>query len=270
MGFLESFALRIVKRGNREAVNWSDLDLNRASPLPEGEGRLEGVIRPHLGSRTALRIRRFLSDNPRLPPFVIETMLRAHAWSKSIRAGEAELLSRNLAESLPECALIEHIAENLVGHATGTERQLLLKSIQEALFFCLTFDTALNSTQVLTRLKQFLDRRRQAAFIQRFLSLYVFNGIWFHSEEWFCDQGDTSNIFEKDIEEFDRLCKRAVAGAFKHVDVLSESAAEELIRNIERRLTLFCRAAPGRKKSAVHRFTGGVQMAHRLQYSRGN
>ena len=219
--------------------------------------------------RTALRIRWFLRDKQRVAPFVVSTILKANAWTESIQAGGSELVSRNLAASVPACDLIQRIAENLIEYATEIERQLLLKSLQEALFCCLGFDSDLTSTQINTRLKRFLDRRTKAAFIKRFLSLYFFNCVWFHSEEWFSDQSVTSQVFEKDMEELDRICKKAVVGAYEHVDVLNESAAQELIRNIEQRLTWCCHAASGRNNSAVHQAAGGIQRSQRLQSFRG-
>jgi hypothetical protein len=203
---------------------------------------LEGVIRSRVIPRTALRIRQFLANNQREAPFVVSTILKSNAWAESIQVEEPELVSQDVAASMPACDLIQQIAENLIDYAIGIERELLLKSLQEALFCCLGFDTNLTSLQIKTRLKRFLDRHTKAAFIRRFLSLYFFNLIWLHTGEWLSDESVTSKMLEKDIDELDRICKRAVVWAYKQVDVLNESAAEELIRNIEQRLASCCNA----------------------------
>jgi hypothetical protein len=229
---------------------------------------LEGVIQPQVASRTALRIRGFLSGKQCVAPFVVSTILKAQAWKESIQAGGSELLSRNPTASVPICDLIPQIAESLIEYAPGTERQLLSRSLQEALFCCLGFDTDLTSTQIKTRLKRFFRRHTPGAFIQQFLSLYFFNCVCFHTADWFSDQGVTPRVFEKDMEELDRICQKAVVGAYKHVSVLSEPAAEELIRNIEHRLMSCCHAASRRKNSAVRRAARGIQRSPRLQSSR--
>jgi hypothetical protein len=177
-------------------------------------------------------------------------------------------VSQNVGAPTP-CDLIQQIAENLIGYATGIEGQLLSKSLQEALFSCLGFATDLTSTRIKIRFKRFLDRRTKAAFIRRFLSLYFFNCIWLQTEELVSDQTVTPQVFEREMNELDRICKRAVIGAYKHIDVLNESAAEKLIRNIEERLMLCCHAASGRDNLLVHQTAGGIQGSQRLQPSRG-
>jgi hypothetical protein len=157
--------------------------------------------------------------------------------------------------SLTVCDLVQTIAETLIENATGNERQLLSKSLQEALFYSLGHNIDLTSTQVKTRLKRFLRRHNKGAFIQRFLSLYFFNLIWFYTEEWLSDEADTPQMCQEEITALDRICKRAVFAAYKHVDVLDESAAEQLIRNIQQRLTIVsCGSNP-----AVHQGTIPVQ-----------
>ncbi len=137
---------------------------------------------------------------------------------------------------------MQQIAESLIEYATGIERQLLSKSLQETLFSSLGFVTDLTSTQIKTRLKRFLNRHTKAVFIQRFLSLYFFNCVSVHTGE-FSDEAIISQVLEKDMKELDRICTKAVAGAYEHVDVLNESAAKKLIRDIEQRLTWCCHAA---------------------------
>jgi hypothetical protein len=192
-------------------------------------------------SPTELRIRLFLRGKQHVGPSVVSTLLRLNKWTVSIQAGGSEtVLPPKLAASTTASDPIQQIAENLIEHATAIERQLLSKSVQEALFYCVGFDTNLTSTQIKTRLKRFLDRHNKSAFIRRFLSLYFFNDVWFRTGELFRAQALTSPAFERNLGEVEKICQRAVALAVKPYEeverVLDESAAEELIRNIEQRL----------------------------------
>jgi len=218
-------------------------------------------------SPTALRIRRFLRDKQCVAP-VVSAILKINDWAESIQAGRCEFASGNFETPVPACALLQQIGEDLVDNGTGIEHQLLSKSLQETLFSCLGFDTDLTSTQIKTRLKRFLDRHTRAVFIQRFLSLYFFNCVWFRAVESFTGQAISSQVFEKDMEELDRICKRAVTGVYDRIEVLNESAAEELIRNIEERLAWCCHAASHRNHSAVQQTGRGIQRSRRLESSR--
>jgi hypothetical protein len=190
----------------------------------------------YMVSPTALRIRRLLRTKEQVGPFVVTTLLKVNAWAESIQASGPDLVSGKLPPSVPARHPMQRIAENLVEYAAGIEHQLLLKSLQEALLCCVGFDTDLTSRQIRARLKRFLDRHTKVAFLKRFLSLYFFNLVWFHTADSFRDQAVTFQRFENDMKQVEKICRRIVFGAYEHVDVLDESAAGELIRNIERRL----------------------------------
>lgn len=213
---------------------------------------MEGVIRRRVTPRTAMRIHRFLTDKQHVTSSGFSTILKTTAWAESIQAGGHELAGEDLPAPLSACDLIQQTAENLIEYATGIERQLLSKSLQEALFSCLGFNTNLTSIRIKTRLKRFFDRHPKGAFTQRFLALYFFNCIWFYTEEGFSGEPVTSEVFEEDMKELDRICKRVVLAACKHADVLHESAAENLIRNIEQRLKSFCRTPSDKTNAEVH------------------
>jgi hypothetical protein len=194
-------------------------------------------------SPTELRMRRLLADKPHVGSFVVSTLLRLNEWTASIQTGQAEIvLWRKLEAPATASDPIEQFAENLVEPTTGIERQLLSKSVQEALFYCVGFDTDLTSTQIKGRLKRFLDSQNRFAFIQRFLSCYFFNYVWFHTGELFRAEALTTQVFEKNLEEVENICQRAIDSALEPHEqlarerALDQSAAEELIRDIEQRL----------------------------------
>jgi len=199
------------------------------------------MSRAHIVSPTELRLRQFLKTKPRVAPQVIATLLRLDEWTRSIHAGEAESpLRRKLIARASAPDPIRQIAENLIEHANGIERDLLLKSVQEVLFYSINFETGLNSAQIKMRLKHFLDHEKRSTFIRHFLSFYFFNYVWYHTGESFRAWALTSQVFEKEMENVEKICERIVASAFKSHEreepVLDRNAAKELIHNVEQRL----------------------------------
>ena len=199
------------------------------------------MSRAHIVSPTELRLRQFLKTKPRVAAPVIATLLRLDEWSRSIHAGEAESpLRRKLIARATAPDPIRQIAENLIEHASGIERDLLLKSVQEVLFYSVNFETGLDGGQIKTRLKQFLDHEKRSTFIRQFLSFYFFNYVWYYTGEAFRAWALTSQVFEKEMENVEKICEKTVASAFKSHEreeaVLDRNAAEELIQNVEQRL----------------------------------
>jgi len=199
------------------------------------------MSRTHVVSPTELRLRRFLQEKPRMGSSLVFTLLRISEWVKSIQAGEAESpLRRKLTSSATRSAPIEQIAENLIEGASGIERDLLLKSIQEVLFYSVDFETDLDLEQIKNRLKRFLDQEKRLVFMQQFLCFYVFNHVWFHTSESFRAMASTSQVFEKEMEQVEKICERVVASVLKPSEqtdtILDRTAAEELIQKIEQRL----------------------------------
>jgi hypothetical protein len=199
------------------------------------------MSRAHIVSPTELRLRQFLKTKPRVATPVIATLLRLDEWTRSIHAGEAESpLRRKLIARATAPDPIRQIAENLIEHASGIERDLLLKSVQEVLFYSLNFETGLNGAQIKTRLKQFLDHEKRSTFIRQFLSFYFFNYVWYYTGEAFRAWALTSQVFEKEMENVEKICEKIVASAFRSHEreevVLDRNAAKGLIHNVEQRL----------------------------------
>ena len=199
------------------------------------------MSRAQIVSPTELRLRQFLKTKPRVAAPVIATLLRLDEWTRSIHAGEAESpLRRKLIARATAPDPIRQIAENLIEHASGIERDLLLKSVQEVLFYSVNFETGLDGGQIKTRLKQFLDHEKRSTFIRQFLSFYFFNYVWYYTGEAFRAWALTSQVFEKEMENVEKICEKTVASAFKSHEreepVLDRNAAKELIHNVEQRL----------------------------------
>src|SRR5437867_10152807 len=199
------------------------------------------MSRTHVVSPTELRLRQLLKDKPRIGPLTISTLLRLNQWTNSIQAGQGDApLRRKLTGHATDPDPIQQIAENFIDRANGMERQLLSKSLQEALFYVIKFETELDVTQIKMRLKRFLGHGKRFAFIQQFLCLYIFNYVWSHTGESFRAAASSSQVFEKEMEEVQRICERAVASVLKSTEQtehrLDRNTAKELIQRIEQRL----------------------------------
>src|SRR5215467_15659433 len=68
-------------------------------------------------------------------PGVISTLLKVDAWASAIKCPSI-VSPRSTA-----CDVIEQLAQRLICGATGFEKLLLLKSLQEAFLYCLDLHT---------------------------------------------------------------------------------------------------------------------------------
>jgi hypothetical protein len=186
-------------------------------------------------SFTALRLRLLLRDKPQAGPLVVATLVKVDAWATALQASGAILVLRARVHPMT-CDAIQQLAEDLIAPGIGSEGELLLKSLQEAFIYSLDFATNLNATQITARLRRCLDRQSKAAFIQQFLSLYVFNDVWSYVGESFEARAITLPATDKEMDEVDRICQEAIVAAYEPADMLNESGAEALIRHIEQYL----------------------------------
>jgi hypothetical protein len=174
---------------------------------------------------------------------VISTLIALNEWITTIQGGGPNgVLSRTKVKATlnPGADVVATIAAGLVEHAAGIERDLLSKSVQETLFYCVNFEAPANYSQIEKLLARFLARRGHAAVIQRFLSFHFFNFVWLETGESFRALACTPKSFERDMDEVDRVCQRVVAWIWRLQQMetrpLDKSAAEEVVQKIEGRL----------------------------------
>jgi hypothetical protein len=154
----------------------------------------------------------------------VSTLLKVDAWASSIQSGSTVTPS----PGSTACEVIEQLAQAFVGEATGIEMQLLRKSLLEAFFYCVGLDTDLTAGEITNRLKGFIIHRGKSAFIQRFLSLYIFNYVLLLVGEPARAQGVIL-----DMKRVERMCHKAVMASYRPQDVMDPSTAETLIHNIQ-------------------------------------
>ena len=184
-----------------------------------------------------------LSANPRLGSGVSVTLVNLNSWVSSIGAGTTVDMQNPVSVKVRftrPTDSIAVIAEKLTENASGIERDLLSKSLQETLLYCTGIDLELDHAEIKTRLLRFLSTRGKSALIEQFLSLCIFNLVWLQIGDFFRINARTVKSFERDIEGVEQICKRIVASAWSVYDSrdgeLEPGAAEELIRSIEDQL----------------------------------
>jgi hypothetical protein len=112
--------------------------------------------------------------------------------------------------------------------------------MQEAIFECSGFGVDLSHLELRRKVRQFRRSEGRDLIIQRFLSFYFFNFIWFHTGESFRRRAWSTAAFEHDIESVEELCRKVVAEVWISCECepgpLSVSTARHLIHSIEERL----------------------------------
>src|SRR5690242_18014182 len=118
----------------------------------------------HLGETAvaAVRLRVYLRDTPRTGPIVRATLRRVNEWTASLQESGG---MRHSGSAATASESIEQFADFLIAPGTGIERELLLKSLQEALFCSVHFATHLTAAQIVARLKRSLQSRGPAVFL---------------------------------------------------------------------------------------------------------
>lgn len=136
--------------------------------------------------------------------------------------------------------LIEQIAKSLIGNASGTEQKLLSKSLQEALYYSLGFETNVDYAELKTQLSRYVNRRGVSSFIHTFLSLFFFNFVRFETGESFRAMARTSKAFERYLDGIDSVCHQTVDSVWKSFEKtkrpLDLRAAADIVAQIEEQL----------------------------------
>jgi hypothetical protein len=179
-------------------------------------------------------------------PALVKAALRLDEFAGAVlegnlRAALPAARGRKLSEKVgPD--LIEFIAQTLSDHAHGLERNLLSKSLQEALFEIVGDDFEIRLPRLEAVLARFLAGSGRSSLLRRFLSLHLFNAIWYQTGESFRVLARTPRAFSETVEEIELICRRTVSKSWRsqhRTPFLNQSSAERLITSIERRLRNF-------------------------------
>jgi len=199
------------------------------------------ITRAHPVSPVLQKVRQLLRGKGRVGTAASTTVIRLYAWTTSIQAvPEIELLLPPTRPGSGSIDAIAHIAESLIEGGKELERQLLSKSLQETLYYCIGFSSDLTGLKAGKKLKQFMARQSAAWVVQQFLSLYFFNFVWHHISDEVRAAAPSSSAFEEDLQDTEQLCRDVVEALSESVDLtrrpLDLASVKKLVRNIETRL----------------------------------
>ena len=126
----------------------------------------------------------------------------------------------------------------MIEQASGVERDLLSKSLQETLLYITGLDAEVDYSEIKARLVRFLSSHGKASLLEQFLSFCIFNFVWFYVGDSFHAAARTVDSFQKDLEGVERICQRIVSSTWRSCESrqLDTVAAESLIRHIEKQL----------------------------------
>jgi len=186
-------------------------------------------------SPTKLRIRELLTIE--VGSGAADTLVSLNHWVNLVHEGKSYRITHRAREG---AGLVEQIAEDLTSSASGTERKLLSKSLQEAIYYGVRFDTKIDFDEFNVRLSRYLHRWGIGTLIRRFLCLFFFNFVRFHIGESLRELSGTTAEFESYSQDLERVCQRAVGPVWLSFEKTNRSldlrAANKIMSDIEHRL----------------------------------
>jgi len=199
------------------------------------------ISRPRTASPVERRVRAYLTRGKgQVGPMAASTLVRLNDWVESIQSDTPTPRSLGLPEHGSTSEFIERTATRLTKTATGLERNLLSKSLQESLFYCVGFDEEIDFSEFRARIVRHENRRGTPSILQLFLSLYFFNCLWFDIGDSFRALAGTPDSFERDMEGVEALCQKAVIAVWRPFETskqpLELMAARQIMRDIEQHL----------------------------------
>jgi hypothetical protein len=123
---------------------------------------------------------------------------------------------------------------------SGIEADLLSKSVQEVFLEIAGAEPDLTRSELGEKVETFLRRRGHAGLTRRFLSLHVFNTVWFQTGDSFRSVAWTPKAFVSDMERVERACQQVVQSSWRTLKisgVLDGVSAGRLVEHLSIRLT---------------------------------
>lgn len=136
--------------------------------------------------------------------------------------------------------LIEQIAFHLTPKSADIECDLLRKSVQELLFMTVGPNADASRNEIADKLAAFINRRGTEVLVRRFISVHIFNIVWFQTGERFRALAPSANSFLADIEDVEGVCRRIVFASWtlqKRSGAADSQFAANVIKRVARELT---------------------------------
>jgi hypothetical protein len=192
--------------------------------------------------QTESLIRQFSAGKIRLDRALNSTLLRLYGWSSfALTKGSEDALKQLPGTQSSDLSmdLVSAIAENIICDATAPERDLLRKSMEETLFYIVRPDPRLTRSQFQVRFTRFLRHRGLSSLLRMFLSLHLFNIVWFQTEQSFRRLAATDESFLRYTRDVERTCSRIVNGCWMSHEIalpFVDPFPDKLLQNIQERL----------------------------------
>jgi len=192
--------------------------------------------------RTELLIQHFSAEQIRLDRSLNLALVRLCGWS-SLALSEGIEHALDQVPVTQSCDLsvdlVAAIAEHMIVDATSLERDLLRKSMEETLLYIVRPDPELTRSQFQVRFTHFLRRRGLSSLLRIFLSLHLFNIVWFQTVQSFQSLAATDESFLRYRRDVERTCRRIVNGCWTSQEIFLpfvEPFPDKLLKSIEKRL----------------------------------
>jgi len=168
-------------------------------------------------------------------------LVRLHAWAvlvldKGIKHALGQLPGIETYDLSIE--LVSAIAEEIASITASNQQNLLHKSIEETLFYIVRPDPELSRSQFEIRFTRFLEQRGAPSLLRMFLSLHLFNLVWFQTAQSFRKLAGTDELFLRYARDVERTCRRIVQGCWKSHEMVIpfvDPFPEKLLKSIEER-----------------------------------
>jgi hypothetical protein len=198
----------------------------------------ESNLKQQLDSHATTKLQQWLKTRPNPLNREIQPVLEQlheFAWQAHSKGFDATL-KQNLnipTEGTTAIQLFESIADWLSRGIRPSERAIVMKSLQEALFLCTEVESDNSPSQLGKRLESYLALSGSKGLIRLFLSLHISNLIFMDLHRSL--QTPDGEVFENRINEIERLCQTAAGLSVRSwekwptlTDVLMSSAAQTL------------------------------------------
>lgn len=193
---------------------------------------------------TELLIRHFSAGAIELDRSLNLVLVRLYGWaSLALTEGVEHALEQLTGTQSCDLSmdLVSAITETIISVATPPERNLLRKSMEETLFYIVRPDPELTRSQFQVRFTRFLGQRGLPSLLRMFLSLHLFNIVWFQTAQSFRNLSGTTELFLRYTRDVEHACRRIVNGCWKSHEIVLpfvEPFPEKLLESIRRSLLL--------------------------------
>jgi hypothetical protein len=189
------------------------------------------------------QVQQFLKRQVMLGPELGESIVRLEQLASRILETSFDAAVTEVPESANAQSsddLLRDLAAHISAGMTGVEGDLVRKSLQESFYQIVGTAPELGRAKLAERLVSFLRRRGTAGLVQSFLSLHVFNIVWFQTSDGFRADSSTPDSFLDKMRDVGRTCHRIVNSVWRKQHIsgpVDLVGARVIVQRLQERLT---------------------------------